>query len=97
MHLNTPRIVDEREEVAITVTLTIYSGHNPEDEIQTGTVQVIPMVRSESGELKPVMEAALNLTDKYDENTPLDVLQYLLLIKQGVRGYLRVKTGYDVT
>jgi hypothetical protein len=97
MHLNTPRIVDGREEVAITVTLTIYSGHNPEEEIQTGTVQVIPMVRSESGELKPAMEGALNLTDKYDENTSPDVLQYLLLIKQGVRGYLRVKTGYDVT
>jgi len=55
------------------------------------------MVRSESGELQPVIEAANNLTDKYDENTPPDVLQYLQLIEQGVRGYLRVKTGYDVT
>ena len=97
MHLNTPRIVDGREEVAISVTLTIYSGHNPEEEIRTGTVQVVPMVRSESGELQPVIEAANNLTDKYDENTPPDVLQYLQLIEQGVRGYLRLKTGYDVT
>lgn len=80
---------------AIQLLLTISNVHTP-DPLSTATSKVIHLKQGETpNSLVPVQNADIELSFVMDNNTPPELLPYMLEISRGIRGLLKELYGYE--
>ena len=92
MDYTEPQEVNGQTAIAAELTVTIYSGHPDRQEIITATAKAIPL----GEEYAPILDATINATEKFDADTDPELLPFMLMIQQGIRGYFRTKYGLPV-